>query len=178
MYATTTFYCWYFGSFCKSKKWIKFVQTTFIHFHFFKVTFLYGYSKNIRLTLGNDIEIVEKLEAHEVSWITVPEKDIRRNENENVLNHCPGIEIELTTPVLKDNVSIAVPPDCHVTHLTELLNKQHRNILPIVIYGISENVLSDVVRITDILYYKSLAGLTNFMCSVFVQFHFLFSEMQ
>lgn len=95
--------------------------------------------------MGNDFEIVEGLEAHKIPWTTVPEQDIRRNENECVLNHCPSLEIEMCTPLLKDNISIAIPPDCQVSQLCELLSKQYVNTLPIVVYCISESVLSDLV---------------------------------
>lgn len=95
--------------------------------------------------MGSDIEIVEGLEAHKVSWTTVPVEDLRRNKSESVVHHCPSIEIELCTPLLKDNISIAIPPDCDVPQLCELLNKQSNDILPIVIYCISETVLSESV---------------------------------
>lgn len=95
--------------------------------------------------MANDIEIVEGLQAHKVAWTTIPEQDMRRNENESVLNHCPSLEIELFTPLLKDNISIDVPPDCQASQLCELLSKQHSNILPIIVYCISEHVLNDVV---------------------------------
>lgn len=104
--------------------------------------------------MGNDIEIVGGLEAHKLPWTTIPEQDIRRSENENVLNHCPSLEIELCTPLLKDNISIAIPPDCSSSQLCELLNKQYSNILPIIIYCITGNVLNDSV--SKLLYYVLL----------------------
>ncbi|XP_018566514.1 dual serine/threonine and tyrosine protein kinase-like isoform X2 [Anoplophora glabripennis] len=107
------------------------------------ITFIYGHSKNIRLTLGHDIEIVEKLKAHEKPWITIPEEDLQRNDEESLLDHCPAVEVDLNHSILKENVKIMVPADCEVEELTEALSKYVHNILPIVIYSVYEEVLND-----------------------------------
>lgn len=107
------------------------------------VTFIYGLSKSIRLTLNQDIEIVEKLQAHEKSWITIPEADLQRSDNESLLDHCPSLEVELSHSILKENVNIMVPPDCSIEQLSEILYKYMDNVLPIVVYAISEGILSD-----------------------------------
>lgn len=107
---------------------------------------MYGHSKNIRLTLGHDIEIVEQLKAHEKPWITIPEEDLRRNDDESLLDHCPAVEVDLNHSILKENMKIMVPADCEVEELTEALSKYVNNILPIVIYSVYEEVLNDTVR--------------------------------
>lgn len=114
-------------------------------FYFKKVTFIYGLSKSIRLTLNQDIEIVEKLQAHEKSWITIPEADLQRSDNESLLDHCPSLEVELSHSILKENVNIMVAPDCSIEQLSEILYKYMDNVLPIVVYAISEGILSDSV---------------------------------
>ncbi|RZB40626.1 dual serine/threonine and tyrosine protein kinase-like [Asbolus verrucosus] len=102
------------------------------------ITFKYGLSKNICLTWGHEYEIVEKLKAHEKPWITIPEEDLQRTDD-----HCASLEVELCHLLLKDNVNIMVPPDCHPDHLQEILNKHMNNILPVIIYAIFEDILSD-----------------------------------
>ncbi|CAH1153536.1 unnamed protein product [Phaedon cochleariae] len=107
------------------------------------VTFIYGHTKNIHLTLGHEIEIVERLQAHEKSWTTIPDGDLQRGDNECLLEYCPSLEVELPHIVLKENVKLMVPPDCPPEQLTETLYKYVENVLPIVVYTTSEGVLSD-----------------------------------
>ncbi|XP_056645894.1 dual serine/threonine and tyrosine protein kinase-like isoform X1 [Diorhabda sublineata] len=112
--------------------------------HWRWITLLYGQSKVIRLTLNQEIEVVEKLQAHERSWITIPEPDLQRNTHESLVDHCPSLEVELSHSFLKENVNLMVPPDCSIEQLNELCCKYMNNILPIVVYTISEGILSDL----------------------------------
>ncbi|XP_019866384.1 dual serine/threonine and tyrosine protein kinase-like isoform X2 [Aethina tumida] len=108
------------------------------------ITFIHGHIKNIRLTLGHDIEIVEQLKAHERNWVTLPEEDLQRNDEECLLDHCPSLEVELNHAVLKENVKIMVPPDCQPEQLPEVLGKHMENTLPVIIYTISNDLLSEI----------------------------------
>ncbi|KAF7287483.1 hypothetical protein GWI33_001447 [Rhynchophorus ferrugineus] len=108
------------------------------------VTFKYGPVKSIHLTLGSEIEIVEHLKAHERIWDSIPEEDLRRKDDENLLDHCPSLEVVLKHNFLKENVKIMVFPDCLSDQLQDLLNKTLENILPVVIYAVSETTLSDM----------------------------------
>ncbi|KAL3289629.1 hypothetical protein HHI36_023039 [Cryptolaemus montrouzieri] len=107
------------------------------------VSFLYGLKKNIRLTLGHEYEILEKLKAHDHQWVTIPEEDIQLNDRECPTEHCPSLEVELCHPMLKDNVVIMVPPDCQSDQYSDILNRHTKNVLPVIIYAVSEDVLSD-----------------------------------
>lgn len=114
-----------------------------------KISFKYGSTKNVHLTLGQEFEIVENLKAHEdTSWVTVPEEDIKRNDKENLLDHCPSVEVVLKHKLLKENVKIEVPPDCHPDQLVEVLKKLTENALPVIIYAVSEDTLNDIVIFT------------------------------
>lgn len=106
---------------------------------------MYGPEKNIHLTLGPEFEILEKLKAHEKPWTTIPIEDLQRNNNECILDHCPSLEIELRHPILKDNVKIMVPPDCSPHLLPEILLKNMDNVLPVIAYAVSEDILTDSV---------------------------------
>ncbi|KAF2887681.1 hypothetical protein ILUMI_18492 [Ignelater luminosus] len=103
----------------------------------------YGHTKEIRLTLGQEYEIVEKLKAHERPWTTVPESDILRSDQESPAEHCPALEIKLNSSFLKDKVNMLVPPDCPWEHLSEVITKCLDNILPVIIYVVSDETLSD-----------------------------------
>lgn len=107
------------------------------------VSFVYGLKKNIKLTLGSEYEILEKLKAHDHQWVTIPEEDIQLGEQESPSPHCPSLEVELCNPLLKENVVIMVPPDCQPEEYPDILIRHTNNILPVIIYAVSEDVLSD-----------------------------------
>lgn len=101
--------------------------------------------------LGEEIEIVENLNVHEEpNWETIPEEDIQRNDKENLLDHCPSIEVILKHKLLKENVKIVVPPDCHQDQLVEVLDKIGKKGLPVIIYAVSEDTLSDFVSLSSL----------------------------
>lgn len=85
--------------------------------------------------------------------MTVPEEDIRRSDNENLLDHCPSVEVILKHKLLNENVKIVVPPDCHPDQLIEVLGKSVENVLPVIIYAVCEDALSDAVSILNICIY-------------------------
>lgn len=105
----------------------------------------FGHTKEIRLCLGEEFEIVEKLKAYEKPWITVPESDIIRTPHEAPIDHCPVLEIKLNAPILKDKVNLVIPPDCASDTLSEVLIKSLDNVLPVIVYIINEESLSDEV---------------------------------
>lgn len=70
-------------------------------------------------------------------------EDLIRRDNEFPLDHCPTIEVELCNSVLRENVVIVVTPDCPMEHLGDMLVKQLDNVLPILIYVISGEILTD-----------------------------------
>lgn len=109
------------------------------------MTFKYGAAKSIHLTLGSEIEIVEHLKAHEGIWECIPEEDLKMKDDENLLDHCPSLEVVLKHNLLKENVKIMVLPECALDQLQDLLNKTLENILPVIVYAVSETSLSDMV---------------------------------
>lgn len=107
------------------------------------ISFIYGSKKNVRLTLGNEYEILDNLQAHNHNWDTIPEDDIKIKNQESILDHCPTLEVLLSHPLLKQNVGIAVPPICQPNEYAEVLKKHTKNLLPIVIYTVSEDTLNE-----------------------------------
>lgn len=107
---------------------------------------MYGSKKNVRLTLGDEYEILEKLKSHDHQWITIPEEDIQLSDQECQTQHCPSLEVELCNSLLKENVVIMVPPDCQPEEYPDILFRHTEKIVPVIIYAVSEDALSDYVR--------------------------------
>ncbi|KAF5277559.1 hypothetical protein FQR65_LT15961 [Abscondita terminalis] len=103
----------------------------------------YGHVKEVRLTLEQEYEIVEKLQAYEKPWNTVPEMDLKRTEQECTADHCQALEIRLNSTFLKDKVNILVPPDYPSQYLSDILLKYLNSILPVIIYVVNDESLND-----------------------------------
>ncbi|KAF5274541.1 hypothetical protein FQA39_LY07153 [Lamprigera yunnana] len=104
----------------------------------------YGRTKEIRLTLEQEYEIVEKLQALEKPWETVPEMDLKRTEQESLADHCQALEIRLNNVFLQDKVTILVPPDYPPEYLSGILLQYLHSILPVIIYVLSDESLDDM----------------------------------
>lgn len=110
---------------------------------------MYGPTKRLRLTLGNEYEIVEELKGNKGQWHTVPEEDLHRLDNELPLEHCPTLEIEINHVALKENFHLVIPPDCPYDDLANIVAKNMDKMLSVIIYVI-EGILSEDVRIIHI----------------------------
>lgn len=108
------------------------------------IKFCNGQHKHIRLTLGADFEIVEDLRAHEAPFTVIPESDLRRGKHESPADHCSTLEVELSSSrLLKENIQVLIPPDCHVDELREVLCRYGDGILPILVYAVTNDTFSD-----------------------------------
>ncbi|XP_031335377.1 dual serine/threonine and tyrosine protein kinase-like isoform X2 [Photinus pyralis] len=99
----------------------------------------YGHTKEIRLTLMHEYEILDNLQAHQRPWVTVPESDLKRTEQESTADSCQALEIKLNSAFLKDKVNILVPPDYPSECLSDTL-KDLIHILPVIIYVVDESL--------------------------------------
>lgn len=104
----------------------------------------YGQSKTVCLTLGCEFEIVESLKSHQEAWNTIPEDDLQRSIHECPLDHCPSVEVTICHPFLRENLQIFIPPDSLPEHIPAIL-KNVENILPVIIYAVTEETLNDTV---------------------------------
>lgn len=111
----------------------------------FKIKVTYGCTTRIRLALGDDIEIVEKLKGNERIWVTIPDEDLTRDSNESPKDHCPTLEVQLSHSLLAENVNIVVPPDCDVDDLPEVIDKHLDRYFPILVYCFTGNQLNETV---------------------------------
>lgn len=99
----------------------------------------------MRLALGEEFEIVEKLKANEGPWETIPVEDLQRDSKESPKDHCATLEVELCHSILRERVNIIIPPDCSIEDLADVLSKNLKDILPILIYSISDRTITDTV---------------------------------
>lgn len=106
----------------------------------------YSQTTTIRLTLGCEFEIVENLKAHQESWNTVPEDDLQRSIHECPLEHCPSVDITICHPFLRENLQFFIPPDSLPEQIPAVL-KNIENILPVIVYSITDETLNDIVRV-------------------------------
>ncbi|XP_063980139.1 dual serine/threonine and tyrosine protein kinase-like [Diachasmimorpha longicaudata] len=101
--------------------------------------FGYGPTKHVSLTLGLEYEVVDRVQANEITWKVLPEEDLIKSGNED--SNCPTIlDVKLNRPVLKDNVQIFVVPDITAV---KTLAKGTLGILPIFLYALSDHPLTD-----------------------------------
>ncbi|KDR15870.1 Dual serine/threonine and tyrosine protein kinase, partial [Zootermopsis nevadensis] len=112
------------------------------------VRFLYGLSSHIAVTRSSDFEVVDDLQAHDKAWTIVPEEDLRRSEAEekDMAEHSTILDIEICHPLFKDNVQLLVPPDFDTHHsptFREILSKGMENVLPVFLYAVGEDSLTD-----------------------------------
>uniref|UniRef100_A0A0C9QGB0 Dual serine/threonine and tyrosine protein kinase n=1 Tax=Fopius arisanus TaxID=64838 RepID=A0A0C9QGB0_9HYME len=101
--------------------------------------FGYGFTNHVSLTLGLEYEVVDRVQANETIWNTLPEEDLKRSDNDDP--NCPTIlEVKLDKAVLKDNVQIFVVPDAAAV---KTLAKGALGILPIFLYALSDHPLTE-----------------------------------
>ncbi|XP_024946197.1 dual serine/threonine and tyrosine protein kinase isoform X2 [Cephus cinctus] len=103
----------------------------------------YGLENHVALTLGLEYEVVERLQANEKPWNTLPVEDLMKSQNEDT--NCPTVlEVRLNQSYLKDGVQIFVAPD--VTNALQVLLRGTLRILPIFLYALDgEHPLSDEI---------------------------------
>ncbi|KAK2583040.1 hypothetical protein KPH14_009078 [Odynerus spinipes] len=99
----------------------------------------HGHTNHVSLTLGLEYEVVERLQANEKPWSTLPVEDLTKSGTEDVI--CPTVlEVKLDTSILKDGVQIFVVPN---NGAVKILAKGTLGILPIFLYALGEQPLSE-----------------------------------
>ncbi|XP_023714334.1 dual serine/threonine and tyrosine protein kinase isoform X3 [Cryptotermes secundus] len=112
------------------------------------VRFLYGLSSHVAVTLSSDFEVVEDLHSHDKAWTVVSEEDLKRSEAEekDMADYSTIVDIEICHPLFKDNVQLLVPPDFDGLHsgaFREVLSKGLEKVLPVFLYAVGEESLTD-----------------------------------
>lgn len=99
----------------------------------------HGHTNHVTLTLGLEYEIVERLQANEKAWSTLPVEDLTKSGSEDIVGPTV-LEVRLDTSVLKDGVQIFVVPS---NRAIKVLAKGTLGILPIFLYALGEQPLSE-----------------------------------
>lgn len=109
------------------------------------VRFTYGQSNQISLALPDSYELVEHLQALEQPWRTVPRVDLELSDEarKDPARESAHLEIRLKHPLLKDNVDVVMTPHDPQCSFASVFASCLKCVLPIVVYAISEDCLSD-----------------------------------
>lgn len=104
------------------------------------IKFGYGQENHVSVTLGLEYEVVDRVEACEKPWKTLPVEDLNRSGTEDP--NCPTVlEVQLDRSVLKDGVQIFVVPDIAAI---KILAKGAMGVLPIFLYALSDYPLTEL----------------------------------
>jgi receptor-interacting serine/threonine-protein kinase 5 len=103
------------------------------------VKLTYGQTNHVTLTLGLEYEVVERLQANEQPWSTLPIEDLTKSISEDI--NCPTVlEVKLDQAILKEGLQIFVVPNDGVVNI---LAKGSLGILPIFLYALGEQPLTE-----------------------------------
>ncbi|XP_032691585.1 dual serine/threonine and tyrosine protein kinase-like isoform X3 [Odontomachus brunneus] len=103
------------------------------------VKLTYGHTNHVSLTLSLEYEVIEKLQANEKPWNTLPVEDLTMSGSEDV--NCPTIlDVKLDQAILKDDVHIFIVPN---SGAIKVLAKGSLRILPIFLYALGEQPLTE-----------------------------------
>ncbi|XP_012680373.2 dual serine/threonine and tyrosine protein kinase [Clupea harengus] len=107
-----------------------------------KLCFTHGRQTRLSLALPGQYELVHQLAAHCGRWDTVPRQDLEiQEECEDPAHRLAELEITLHHSLLQE-AKIMVVPCPGVQPITEALEDCSRNIIPIILYALSQDVLS------------------------------------
>uniref|UniRef100_A0A8C2I2B6 Dual serine/threonine and tyrosine protein kinase n=1 Tax=Cyprinus carpio TaxID=7962 RepID=A0A8C2I2B6_CYPCA len=107
-----------------------------------KLCFTHGRQTRLSLALPGQYELVHQLAAHCGRWDTVPCEDLEIQECEDPAQRLAELEITLHHALLQE-VKIMVVPCRGVQPVEEALEDCKRSILPIILYAVSKDVLSE-----------------------------------
>lgn len=118
---------------------------------------LYGRVGHVALTVGLEFEVVEKLQAHEKPWSTVPEEDLRRPPGEDMaVEHLAVVEVQICHPIVRDGTTILVVPDLDYALPDERASISHMlqcdTVVPLLVYALDQPNLSqkDVAELHEL----------------------------
>lgn len=119
-----------------------------------RLRFTYGRQTRLSLALPGQYELVHQLAAHRGRWETIPEEDLEIGEAcEDPAHRLAELEVTLHHQLLQE-AKILVVPCPEVQLVEEALEDCFRNIVPILVYAISEETLTqpqldDIQRVKD-----------------------------
>lgn len=118
---------------------------------------LFGRVGHVALTVGLEFEVVEKLQAHEKPWSTVPEEDLLRPAEEDMaVEHLAVVEVQICHPVVRDGTTILVVPSLDYAQPDERASLSHMlqcdSVLPLLVYAMDQPSLNqkDVAELHEL----------------------------
>uniref|UniRef100_H3AW84 Dual serine/threonine and tyrosine protein kinase n=1 Tax=Latimeria chalumnae TaxID=7897 RepID=H3AW84_LATCH len=108
-----------------------------------RLRFTHGKQKRISLALPEQYELVHNLAANQGKWESIPEEDLEiQTDSEDLAQRMAELEVVSPHPLLQDADIIVAPCRGFLSSET-ILENCLKPILPIVIYAINEDKLSD-----------------------------------
>ena len=112
------------------------------------VRFRYGDHQNISLSLPGSYELVDNLQAYSGPWQTVPLEDLEVASSDLEGSDCAKgnavLEVRLPHHLLKESGQVVVS-QWNVGTVDQVYNKSVKDVVPVVVYVISRDKLSDKV---------------------------------
>lgn len=107
-----------------------------------KLCFTHGRQTRLSLALPGQYELVHQLAANCGRWDTVPREDLEIHEEcEDPAHRLAELEITLHHPLLQE-AKVMVVPCPSVQPIEEALEDCTRNVIPIILYAINQDLLS------------------------------------
>ncbi|CAG0912537.1 unnamed protein product [Notodromas monacha] len=102
-----------------------------------------GPRAQVSLALPNSYELVERLQAYERPWRTVPVADLllKDDDFEDPAKETAILEVQLRHPLLMSGASVVVSPCNHLDSIESVFKKVTDGVLPILVYTISDERL-------------------------------------
>ncbi|XP_059806232.1 dual serine/threonine and tyrosine protein kinase isoform X1 [Hypanus sabinus] len=107
-----------------------------------RLKFTHGKRTSVSLALPGHYVLVHHHVAQQGKWDTIPEEDLEIQESEDPANRAAHLEITLHHPLLQEMDVLVVP--CHEAQAERgILDEYLRHSMPILVYAISEDRLTD-----------------------------------
>ncbi|BFZ10826.1 hypothetical protein BsWGS_13864 [Bradybaena similaris] len=128
------------------------------------VRIYHGSTNTVSLTLPDDYDLVDNLEAYNGPWITIPLTDLEIHDKDNA-NGLAVMEVTQNHPLLRLGTQVVVSPSASEDNVAAIIKQCTDNATPIIIYGFASDVLTEV----DVLELSQLSKQTNFTPIFFVR---------
>ncbi|XP_059150774.1 dual serine/threonine and tyrosine protein kinase-like [Physella acuta] len=131
------------------------------------VRIFHGDKNSLSLTLPDDFDLVDNLEAYNGPWNTIPRADLEIPAG-NKSDEASGLavmEVTQNHPLLQFGAHIVVSPSHQEDQFEDIVKKCIENATPIIVYGFASDMLNEV----DVLELSLLRKLTNFEPIFFVR---------
>lgn len=108
------------------------------------VRIYHGSTNTVSLTLPDDYDLVDNLEAYNGPWITIPQTDLEIHDKDNA-NGLAVMEVTQNHPLLRLGTQVVVSPSASENNVAAIIKQCTDNATPIIIYGFASDVLTEVV---------------------------------